>query len=322
MEKHKKEQRPIDLSGIRSSSIKKRKNLVNLKQFAGVTEQKDFGIFLGSIPKLLAGNYLREVIESIVKAANQGKHVVLAIGAHVIKCGLSPLLIDLMERNIVTAVAMNSAAAIHDYEISLIGETSEDVAHSLEDGSFGMAKETVKAFQRAASRGSLKEEGNIGETGLGRALGNIIIKDRNIHEQFSVLAAAASLNIPLTIHTAIGTDTIYMHPNISSADLGESSHVDFRILCSVVTELEGGVWLNIGSAVIMPEVFLKALTVSRNLGRKVDNFTAVNMDMIQHYRPLTNVVKRPGNKGYSLTGHHEIMIPLLRAGILSKLQAE
>lgn len=319
MEKQKRELRPIDLSGIRSSSIRKRKNFVCLKQFASATEQENFGTFIDSIPKLLAGNYLREVIDAIVKAVNQRNHVVLAIGAHVIKCGLSPLLIDLMKRNIVTAVAMNSAAAIHDYEISLIGETSEDVDHGLGDGSFGMAKETVEVFQRAASRGALQGQGTIGEIGLGRALGNIIIKEENTHKQFSLLATAASLNIPLTVHTAIGTDTIYMHPNISSADLGESSHIDFRILCSVVTELEGGVWLNIGSAVIMPEVFLKALTVARNLGRNVDSFTTVNMDMIQHYRPLTNVVNRPGKQGYSLTGHHEIMIPLLRAGILSKL---
>ncbi len=318
MEKRKREQGPINLSGIRSSSIKKRKNLVNLKQFSTVTELENFDTFIDSVPKILAGNYLREVIDAIVKAVEQRDHVVLAIGAHVIKCGLSPLIIDLMEREIVSAVAMNSAAAIHDYEISLVGETSEDVMHSLADGSFGMAQETVEAFQRAAS-GGYSKVGDNDETGLGRALGKIIIDEKNRHGQFSLLAAAARLNIPSTIHTAIGADTIHMHPNISVADLGGSSHVDFRILCSVVTELEGGVWLNVGSAVIMPEVFLKALTVARNLGRKVDNFTTVNMDMIQHYRPVTNVVKRPGKKGYSLTGHHEIMIPLLRAGIISKL---
>jgi hypothetical protein len=317
--KRKNNQRPINLSGIRSSSIRKRKNLVKLKQFARVTEQENFDTFIDSLPKLLSGNYLREVIDAIVKAVHHRDHVVLAIGAHVIKCGLAPLLIDLMKRDIITAVAMNSAAAIHDYEISLIGETSEDVAQSLTDGSFGMATETVDAFQRAAFRGSSREGGGTDETGLGRELGNIIIEDKNRHKQFSILATASSLNIPSTVHTAIGTDTIHMHPNVSSAYLGKSSHVDFRILCSVVTELEGGVWLNVGSAVIMPEVFLKALTVARNLGWNVDDFTTVNMDMVQHYRPLTNVVKRPGKKGYSLTGHHEIMVPLLRAGILSKL---
>ncbi|MCP5004983.1 MAG: hypothetical protein GY941_13770 [Planctomycetes bacterium] len=315
----KNKHRPIDLSGMRSSSISERKNLVNLKQFASTTEQKDFGSFIDSIPKLLAGNHLREVIEAIVKAVNGRCHVVLAIGAHVIKCGLSPIIIDLMERDIVTAVAMNSAAAIHDYEISLIGATSEDVAHSLSDGSFGMAKETAEVFQRAASRDSSRDGCDTRETGLGSALGSIIIEDKNRHKQFSLLATAARLNIPATVHTAIGTDTIHMHPNLSSADLGESSHVDFRILCSVVSGLEGGVWLNVGSAVIMPEVFLKALTVARNLGRKVDDFTTVNMDMVQHYRPLTNVVRRPGKRGYALTGHHEIMLPLLRVGVLSKL---
>jgi hypothetical protein len=210
----------------------------------------------------------------------------------------------------VTAVAMNGSGAIHDYEMSLIGETSEDVSHSLKDGTFGMAKETAEAIQDAAS---------VPESGLGRAIGNKILKDKNKYKQHSILAEAARLNIPATVHVAIGTDIIHMHPCVSGSDMGESSHIDFKILCSVVSELEGGVWLNVGSAVIMPEVFLKAITVARNLGRKVKNFTTVNMDMIQHYRPQTNVVKRPTTHGYSITGHHEIMLPLLRLGILSKL---
>ncbi len=259
------------------------------------------------------------MVDAIVKAVNQNRQVVMAIGAHVIKCGLSPIIIDLMKRGIITTVAMNSSSAIHDYEISLIGETSEDVSLSLKDGSFGMARETVDAFQIAASQGFSVQENTTNGIGLGKALGRKIIKDKNKYRQFSILATGAKLNIPTTVHVAIGTDTIHMHPNISGGDLGESSHVDFKILCSVVAALEGGVWMNIGSAVIMPEVFLKALTVARNLGRKVNNFTAVNMDMIQHYRPQTNVVKRPTTHGYSITGHHEIMIPLLRLGILSKL---
>jgi hypothetical protein len=173
-----------------------------------------------------------------------------------------------------------------------------------------MAKETAEAIQAAAS---------VPECGLGRALGDKIIKDKNKHRQHSILAVGARLNIPVTVHVAIGTDIIHMHPCVSGSDMGESSHIDFKILCSVVSELEGGVWLNVGSAVIMPEVFLKAITVARNLGRKVKNFTTVNMDMIQHYRPLTNVVKRPTTHGYSITGHHEIMLPLLRLGILAGL---
>ena len=311
MKKQKKEHKPIDLKKIKTYSIKKRKNLVNIGQFGKPIEFKNFNKFIDSLPKVLAADGLRNVIDNIVKAHNKNRQVVLALGAHVIKCGLSPLVIDLMNRGIVTAVAMNGSGAIHDYEISLIGETSEDVSHSLKDGSFGMAKETAEAIQAAAS---------VPESGLGRALGDKIIKDKNKYTQHSILAEGARLNIPVTVHVAIGTDIIHMHPCVSGSDMGESSHIDFKILCSVVSELEGGVWLNVGSAVIMPEVFLKAITVARNLGRKVNNFTTVNMDMIQHYRPQTNVVKRPTTHGYSITGHHEIMLPLLRMGVLSGLK--
>ncbi|MCR4290287.1 MAG: hypothetical protein NUV86_08535 [Candidatus Scalindua sp.] len=311
MKKQKKEHKPIDLKKIKTYSIKKRKNLVNIGQFGKPIEFKNFNKFIDSLPKVLAADGLRNVIDNIVKAHNKNRQVVLALGAHVIKCGLSPIVIDLMKRGIVTAVAMNGSGAIHDYEISLIGETSEDVSHSLKDGTFGMAKETAEAIQAAAS---------VPESGLGRALGDKIIKDKNKYKQHSILAAGARLNIPVTVHVAIGTDIIHMHPCVSGSDMGESSHIDFKILCSVVSELEGGVWLNIGSAVIMPEVFLKAITVARNLGRKVQNLTTVNMDMIQHYRPQINVVKRPTTHGYSITGHHEIMLPLLRMGVLSGLK--
>ena len=338
MKKQKRDYKPINLEGIKSYSIKRRKNLVSIKQFAKVIENKEFSKFLDSLPEILAGNNFRDVIDAIVKAANKNRQVVMAIGAHVIKCGLSPVIIDLMNRGIITAVAMNGSVAIHDYEISLIGETSEDVSHGLKDGSFGMARETAKAFQIAASQavvlspeptrppcGNATHRGNkqksIGlDIGLGRALGRQIIKDKNKYKQYSILAAGAKLGIPVTVHVAMGTDTIHMHPNISGSDMGASSHVDFKILCSIVANLEGGVWMNVGSAVIMPEVFLKALTVARNLGKKVKDFTAVNMDMIQHYRPQANVVQRPTTQGYSITGHHEIMLPLLRLGILSKLK--
>jgi hypothetical protein len=311
LKKQKKDYKPINLEGIKSYSIKRRKNLVSIKQFAKVIENKEFSKFLDSLPEILAGNNFRDVIDTIVKAASKNRQVVMAIGAHVIKCGLSPVIIDLMKRGIITAVAMNGSAAIHDYEISLIGETSEDVSQGLKDGTFGMARETAEAFQAAAS---------VPDSGLGRALGNKIIKDKNKYKQYSILAAGAKLGTPTTVHVAMGTDTIHMHPNISGSDMGESSHVDFKILCSIIANLEGGVWMNVGSAVIMPEVFLKALAVARNLGKKVKDFTAVNMDMIQHYRPQTNVVQRPTTHGYSITGHHEIMLPLLRLGILSKLK--
>src|SRR3989339_534766 len=259
--------KPLDLRRIKTYSIKKRKNLSNINLFAKPILPAD-GIpaFFESLPEILAASNLRKVIEAIVLAHQNKRPVVMALGAHVIKCGLSPVIIDLMKRRIITALAMNGAGAIHDYEVSLIGATSEDVAASLKDGSFGMARETADVFQVAS-----------------------------------------------------GTDTIHMHPNVSGKDLGESSHIDFKILASVVSELEGGVWLNIGSAVIMPEVFLKALCIARNIGKKVENFVTVNMDMIQHYRPQTNVLKRPTQYGYAITGHHEIMLPLLRMGILSKL---
>ena len=311
MKKQKKGLKPIDLKKIKTYSIKKRKNLFKSEQFGKPIESKDFNKFIDSLPKVLAANDLRNIIDNIVKAHRKNRPVVLALGAHVIKCGLSPLVIDLMKRGIITAVAMNGSGAIHDYEISLIGETSEDVSHSLKDGSFGMAKETAEAIQAAAS---------VPDSGLGRALGNKILKDKNKHRKDSILAVGAQLKIPVTVHVAVGTDIIHMHPCVSGSDIGESSHIDFKLLCSVVAGLEGGVWLNVGSAVIMPEVFLKAITVARNLGRKVRDFTTVNMDMIQHYRPQMNVVKRPTTHGYSITGHHEIMLPLLRLGILAGLK--
>lgn len=306
--------KPLDLSSIKTYSIKERKNLSNINLFAKPVLPAD-GIhaFFESLPDVLASAHLRKVIDAIVLAYRNKHLVVMALGAHVIKCGLSPLIIDLMNRRIITALAMNGAAAIHDYEVSLIGATSEDVASSLKDGSFGMAKETAEAFQAASFQGSKKGRG------LGRALGDKIIEEKNRYNDLSLLACAAKLNIPTTVHVALGTDTIHMHPNISGKDLGESSHIDFKILSSVVSHLEGGVWLNVGSAVIMPEVFLKALCIARNIGHKVENFVTVNMDMIQHYRPQTNVVKRPSQFGYAITGHHEIMLPLLRMGILSKL---
>ncbi|TLD42779.1 MAG: hypothetical protein JETT_0913 [Candidatus Jettenia ecosi] len=306
--------KPLDLSKIKTYSIKERKNLSSINVFSKPVLPSD-GIhaFFKSLPEILASANLRKIIHAIVQAYQNEHHVVMAIGAHVIKCGLSPLIIDLMKRNVVTALAMNGAAAIHDYEISLIGATSEDVAASLKDGSFGMAKETAGAFQIASAKGITE---NIG---LGRALGNRIHEEKNEYNDLSLLAWGARLNIPITVHVALGTDTIHMHPNISGKDLGESSHIDFKILASVVSELEGGVWLNIGSAVIMPEVFLKAICIARNLGYKIENFTTVNMDMIQHYRPRTNVLKRPTQYGYEITGHHEIMLPLLRMGILSQL---
>lgn len=308
---------PLDLEKLKVYSIKERKNIVNLNQFVTlIPPSKQFKAFFESMPRLLGARDLNMVISSIINAHKMGCNVVMAIGAHVIKCGLAPIIIDLMERGIVTCVAMNGSVAIHDYEISLIGGTSEDVAKGLEDGSFGMAKETAEAFQAASATG------NNNKIGLGKAIGQKIIDDNNKYSKYSILSAGARLNLPVTVHVAIGTDTLYMHPNVSGSDLGGASHVDFKILSSIVASLENGVWLNIGSAVIMPEVFLKALTVARNLGHKVEDFITVNMDMIRHYRPETNVIKRPAKQGYTIIGHHEIMLPLLYMGIMSRLEGD
>lgn len=305
----------LDLTNVKVYSIKERKNIVKIDQFARLIKpSKDFNSFFGSLPRILCAADLNTVIRSITNAYKNGHKIGMAIGAHVVKCGLSPIIIDLMERGVVQCVSMNGSAAIHDYEISLIGETSEDVAKGIEDGTFGMARETADAFQIASNIGKNRE------SGLGRALGEKILEDNNKYKEFSVLAACAKLNIPATVHVAIGTDTIHIHPNISGSDLGGSSHIDFKIMASFVSQMERGVWLNIGSAVIMPEVFLKALTLANNLGHNVKDFTTVNMDMIRQYRGETNVVKRPTKKGYSIIGHHEIMVPLLYMGIISELE--
>ena len=305
----------LDLKNVKTYPIKNRKNIVKIDQFAKLIKpSKDFTKFFGSLPKILCADDLNTVINSIVKSYKDGHKIGIAIGAHVVKCGLSPIIIDLMERGIISCVSMNGSVAIHDYEISLIGETSEDVAQGIEDGTFGMAQETGNAFQEAS------KTGNNNETGLGRAIGEQILKDDNKYKAFSILSAGARLNIPTTVHVAIGTDIIHMHPNISGSDLGGSSHIDFKIMSSFISQLENGVWLNIGSAVIMPEVFLKALTLANNLGHNVQNFTTVNMDMIRQYRSEINVVKRPTKKGFSIIGHHEIMIPLLYMGIISALE--
>lgn len=304
--------KPISLSKLRTYSIRRRKNLVHIRQFCRLTPPPRN--FLAGLPDILAGRDFKHLVEAIARA-HQGKHLIgVALGAHVIKCGLSPVIIDLMKRGIINAIAMNGATAIHDYEISLIGATSEDVRENIRDGKFGMAWETAEFFSRAARRVAIYQA-----DGLGEACGKLIQQDRNRYRDYSILAHANRLNIPVTIHVAFGTDTIHLHPSISGADLGQATLRDFEILCSIIADLNKGVWLNIGSAVILPEVFLKAVSVARNLGYRLDNFTTANLDMIQHYRPVMNVTNRPTNQGINLTGHHEIMLPLLRWAVLSEL---
>lgn len=305
---------PIDLRKLRTHSIRSRRNLVNLSQFAQlIPPNRSFKAFINSLPDLLAGKAFKKLIKAITQAYRQKRMVACALGAHVVKCGLAPIIIDLMERGIIKAIALHGASAIHDYEISLIGATSEDVTRSVKSGQFGMAKETASVFARATQQALWKN------SGLGATLGGLIIQDKNRYARFSILAAAYRLGIPATVHMAIGTDTIHMHPNISGEALGESTLIDFKIIASVVAQLNRGVWLNIGSAVILPEVFLKAVSIARNLGYKLNQFTTANFDMIQHYRPITNVTGRVTPHGINITGHHEIMLPLLRLGILAEL---
>jgi hypothetical protein len=301
----------VDLQGLKTYPIRRRKNLVDASDFGTLANPRSAADLINSLPRIYAGRDLRALIREIVRAHRAKRTVACAIGGHVIKVGGGPLLVDLVERGVITAVAMNGAAAIHDYELSLIGETSEDVAESLPDGRFGMARETAEAFAQASLVGAAGP-------GLGRAIGEMA--QRNRLRKLSLLAACARRRIPATVHLAIGADITHMHPQASGRDLGESSLIDFRLLCAVVSKLEKGVWLNIGSAVMMPEVFLKAVSVVRNLGHTLRSFTTANLDMIQHYRPKANVLARPRGVAIALTGHHEILLPLVRAGVAAALE--
>jgi hypothetical protein len=301
---------PIDLKGLKTYPIAKRKNLVHVRDFGTLADGRGAADLINSFPNIYAGRDFRELVRDLVRAHRARKEVVAAIGGHVVKVGCGPVLIDLVERGVITAVAMNGAGAIHDYEVSLIGQTSEDVAEALRDGSFGMARETAEAFAQAALVGA-------SGAGLGRALGEMALRNR--YRGVSLLAACARRGVPATVHLAIGADITHMHPQVSGRDLGESTLLDFRLLCGVVGRLEGGVWMNVGSAVMMPEVFLKCVSVARNLGRRLRSFTTVNLDMIQHYRPRANVLARPRGKAIAITGHHEILLPLLRAGVVAAL---
>lgn len=314
----KKRYKPIDLRKVKTCSIRQRKNKVSIKQFGvSCSSQIHFGKFLDSWPHLLAADDFRKVVDCIINAYSSNRPVIFAMGAHVIKCGLSPILIALMKRGVISCIAMNGAGGIHDFEIALIGETSEDVTEGLKTGMFGMARETSELMNEAIKEGV--SEG----LGIGEALGKKILNLNLPHQEYSIMAAAAELNIPVCVFVGIGTDIIHMHESMDGRATGEGSLIDFRLFVSIVSDLDnGGVYLNVGSAVLLPEVFLKALTIARNQGISLRSFTTVNIDMWQHYRPLQNVVYRPaviGGKGYSITGHHEIMIPLLAQAITEKL---
>jgi hypothetical protein len=306
---------PIDLTRVQLRSLGDRTNKVAL---AGMAQPhrpgQSFMEFLNSLPSLMLVEDLRSIVQAIAAARRAGRPVIVGLGGHVIKCGLGPLLIDLMERKIITALAMNGSAAIHDFELALIGATSEDVAEGLKDGSFGMVRETGERMNQAINQ-VLESP----EKGMGELLGDQLNRREDPYRAYSVLAAARRLSVPLTVHVAVGCDIIHMHPSADGAAIGRASFNDFRLFSAVVSELTGGVYLNIGSAVLMPEVFLKAFTIAQNLGRNLHNFVTVNMDMLPHYRPGENVVRRPasvGGRGYTLLGRHEIMVPLLAAALI------
>jgi hypothetical protein len=309
--------RQIDLRKVKTISIKSRKSKVQLREFAKVFDpKKSFSDFTKSLPHILVAKDLRQFVGDIVISRRRNKPVIAQIGAHVIKVGLSPLLVDMIGRKIITCVAMNSAAAIHDVETALWGKTSEDVERYLVDGKFGMSKETGEFINKTLSA-AMDDDVGYGEA-LGKAL------QRSPNKKLSILASCFRLGVPVSVHAAIGTDIVHQQPTMDGAATGEMSFRDFKVLCHVVKDLRhGGVVMNIGSAVILPEVFLKALTVVRNLGYSARGFTTANFDMIQHYRPRMNIVHRPtqrGGKGYLFTGHHEIMIPLVFAMIKDRLQ--
>ncbi len=310
----------ITIDNIKTISIQERKSGVHISDFARVFHPKtqDFHAFAESLPDILVSRDLKLFVNRIAQAFDRTKPIVVLMGGHVIKVGLSPLLVDLIRRRIVSAVAMNGAASIHDVETALWGKTSEDVAEAVLDGSFGMSGETGEFINSTLVKGYRDSD-----MGYGEALGKQLCDVQAVNRNLSILASGYELNIPITVHIAIGTDIVHQQPTMDGAATGEMSFRDFRLLCNVIKDLgDGGVVMNFGSAVVMPEVFLKALTVVRNLGYPVRRFTTANFDMIQHYRPRVNVVQRPtqdGGQGFQFTGHHEIMIPLLAAMIKDRI---
>jgi hypothetical protein len=306
---------PLDFSQIRTYPVADRSNKVSVDLFARPHEPgASFAEFWNRLPSFLAIQDLRALVADIAEAKRKNRPVVLMMGAHAIKVGLNPLLVDFMRRGILDAVAFNGAGAIHDFELCFQGETSEDVQKGLNDGSFGMVEETGRLMNAALRAGAARG------TGAGCALGEATRGFPNRH--LSILATGADLGIPVTVHVAVGTDIIHQHPACDGAALGACSYTDFQTFASVCSQLEGGVVLNVGSAVIMPEVFLKALTVARNLGHTVEKFTTATFDMTRHYRPSENVQRRPtalGGRGYYLIGHHELNLPLLFAAVTEAL---
>ena len=315
--------READLSAVRTIPVARRPNKVSAAEFAHPPrEDHSFAAFIDALPDVLAARDFRSVVDAVVQAARTKRAVVAMLGGHVVKTGLAPLIIDLMRRGVITHVAMNGSGAIHDYEMARFGATSEDVATGLKDGTFGMSDETGREMNEAFSRGMKSEQG------MGESLGRTLSAHADLAApELSILLAAHRLGVTTTVHAALGAEIIHQHPAASGAAIGDTSHRDFRRLAAALAAIDdGGVVLNIGSAVIMPEVFLKALTIARNLDAgRPQNFVTVDLDMQRHYRPLMNVVQRPtlqSGKGYQITGHHEIMVPLLVWSIVDRLSRE
>lgn len=307
---------PLDLEALQTYPIEARRHLVSQAHFARPVEpDASAGELLDSLPRLLAADRLRDVAEAMAVARAQGRRVVLGLGGHVVKVGLGPLIADMVARGLVTDLALNGSAAIHDVEIALAGATSEAVEETIADGRFGMIRETAAVFERVFSRGAQ------GDLGLGRALAEELAGGDYPHASHSLVLQAALAGATVTCHVAVGTDTVHAVPGADGAAIGAATHIDFRRLAALVARLDGGVYANVGSAVVLPEVFLKAVAVARNLGHPVADVTAANFDMIQHYRPQRNVLERPVARGFALTGHHELMIPLLRVEALRRLAA-
>jgi len=306
---------PLNLSSVRTYSLSTRKSQVTIEQFGRPPVRgASFKAFLDSLPRILGADALRRLAAEVLRARERGRPIVWGVGAHVLKVGLSPVLVDLMEKGLLTGLAMNGAGIVHDFELAVAGHTSEDVEGGLGSGDFGMARETGEEINRAII------EGDRDGLGLGAAVGRYLDRRKAPHKHVSLLAAAWRKGLPATVHVAIGTDIVHMHPACDPAALGRATHLDFRTFAAQVALLGGGgVYLNVGSAVLLPEVFLKAVTLSRNLGHAIQDFATANLDFIQSYRPNTNVVRRPTigvGRGYSLTGHHEILVPLLAAALV------
>ena len=309
---------PISLDQVSTYPLASRQSKVTVADFAKpVTEDSSLDDYLASLPDILAVQTLRDLATQIRRARNLHKPIIWGIGGHVIKTGLGPIMIDLMRRGFITAIAANGSVLVHDAEIALVGSTSEDVDATLGAGGFGGAEETGRLLNEAARDGA--KEG----IGLGEAVGRALLALKPKHHGASLLCAAYEARVPFTAHVTIGSDIGHFHPSADGAALGAASHTDFRLLVELVRRMDGGgVYLNIGSAVTLPEVFLKCVTLVRNLGHKLDDITTANFDFIQSYRPLTNVVRRPtadgAGRGYAITGHHELTIPLLAAELICR----